>query len=50
MGGGKWNVRGEERSVQGVVGKVEGKRLIGRHRRRWVITLRRKKVGWNDLD
>ena len=33
-------MRGEERCVQGVVGKVEGKRLIGRQRRRWVITLR----------
>jgi hypothetical protein len=29
-------VRGEEeKCVQGLVGKLEGKRLIGRQRRRW---------------
>jgi hypothetical protein len=30
-----WHVRGEESYVQGLVGKLEGKRLIGRQRRRW---------------
>jgi len=26
---------GEERCIQGLVGKAEGKRLLGRPRRRW---------------
>jgi hypothetical protein len=31
----QWHVRGEERCVQGLVGKLEGKRLIVRQRLRW---------------
>jgi hypothetical protein len=31
----KWHVKGEERCGQGLVGKLEGKRLIGRQKRRW---------------
>ena len=35
LGKKKWHVKGEERYVQGLVGKLEGKRLTGRQRRRW---------------
>jgi hypothetical protein len=35
-----------------LVGKPEGRRLLGRPRRRWVdnITMDRVEVGWGDVD
>jgi hypothetical protein len=38
-------VRGEERCVECLVGKVEGKRLIGRQRSRWGDNIKMKKSG-----
>ena len=35
MGGACSAYGGEERYIQGLVGKPEGKRPLGRHRRRW---------------
>ena len=47
---GQWHVRGEERCVQGLVGKLEGKRLIGRQRRgRGDIEMEFKGIGRNGL-
>ena len=48
---GKWHVRAEERRVQSLVRKVEGKRLIGRQRRRWGdnIEIAFKGIGRNGL-
>ena len=43
-------MRGEEKGLQGLVGKFEGKRLIGRRRRRWGDNIKMEKVGWVDLD
>jgi hypothetical protein len=41
MGGSFSSYRGRERRVQGFGGKPEGKRSLGRPRRRWKIILRR---------
>jgi hypothetical protein len=48
---GQWHVRGEERCVQGLMGKLEGKRLIGRQRFRWGdnIEMEFKGIGRNGL-
>jgi hypothetical protein len=42
-----------ERYAQEVlVGKLEGRRTLGKHRRRWEdnIKIRLKEIGWEDVD
>jgi hypothetical protein len=44
---------GEERNVYRIlVGKPEGKRPLGRPRRRWMdnIKIDNREIGWNDMD
>jgi hypothetical protein len=43
---------GEEERVYVVGGKTEGKRPLGRQRRRWLNTIRMDlvQVGWHDVD
>jgi len=38
----------DERRIQGSVGKPEGKKLLGRHRRRWEdnIKMELQQLGW----
>jgi hypothetical protein len=44
--------KGEEESYTLLVGKTEGKRPLGRPRRRWVDNIRiyLGEVGWDDVD
>jgi hypothetical protein len=49
------STHGEKRNAYGIlVGKAEGKRSLGRPRRRWVdkfkIDLKRNRMGWYGLD
>jgi hypothetical protein len=51
--GGPCSTNGENRNAYGLlVGKPEGKRPLGRPRRRWVDNIRMDlgEVGWSDLD
>jgi hypothetical protein len=51
--GGACSTNGEKRNVYRLlVGKPEGKRLLGRPRRRWVdnIGMDLGEVGWRDVD
>jgi hypothetical protein len=51
--GGPCSTNGEKRNVYRVlVGKPEGKRPLGRSRRRWVDNIRMDlgEVGWGDVD
>ena len=43
---------GEESCIQDLMGKTEGKRLLGRCRRRWKdnIKIDFQEVGWADMD
>jgi len=48
----RWAGRVEERCVHGVLGKSEGKRPLGRPRRRWEdnIKIGIQEVGWGAMD
>jgi hypothetical protein len=51
--GGPCGTNGEKRNANRLlVGKPEGKRLLGRPRRRWVDNIRMYlgEVGWGDID
>jgi hypothetical protein len=51
--GGPCSTNGEKRNAYRLlVGKPEGKRPLGRRRRRWVDNIRRGlgEVGWGDVD
>jgi hypothetical protein len=51
--GGSCSTNGEKRNAYRLlVGKPEGKRLLGRPRRRWVDNIRMDlgEVGWGDVD
>jgi hypothetical protein len=51
--GGPCSTNGEKRSAYRLlVGKLEGKRPLGRPRRRWVDNIRMdlEEVGWGDVD
>jgi hypothetical protein len=51
--GGPCSTNGEKRNAYRLlVGKPEGKRLLGRSRRRWVgnIMIDLGEVGWSDVD
>jgi hypothetical protein len=51
--GGPCSTNGDKRNVYRLlVGKPEGKRPLGRPRRRWVDNIRRDlgEVGWGDVD
>jgi hypothetical protein len=52
MGGSCSTYGGEEERDRLLVGKPEGKRPLGRPRRRWVDNIRMDigKVGWGDVD
>ena len=52
MGGACSAYGGEERRIQGLVGKPEGKRPLGRSRRRWEdnIKMDLEEVGWWGMD
>jgi len=52
MGGACSAYGGEERRIQGLVGKPEGKRPLGRSRRRWEdnIKMDLQEVGWWGMD
>jgi hypothetical protein len=53
MGGACSTNGGEEECIYGIlVGKPEGKRPLGRPRRRWVdnINLDLREIGWNGVD
>jgi hypothetical protein len=52
MGGPCSTNGGEEERVKIIVGKPEGKRPLGRPRRRWVDNIRMdlEEVGWGDVD
>ena len=43
---------GEERCIQGLLGRPEGRRLLDRPRRRWVDNIKTdlREVGWGSLD
>jgi hypothetical protein len=49
--GGSCSTNGEKRNAYRLlVGKPEGKRPLGRPRRRWVIKIDLGEVGWGDVD
>jgi hypothetical protein len=51
--GGACSTNGEERNGHRLlVGKLEGRRLLGRPRRRWLDNIRMDfvEVGWGDVD
>jgi hypothetical protein len=51
--GGPCSTNGEKRNAYRLlVGKPEGRRPLGRPRRRWVINIRMdlEEVGWGDVD
>jgi hypothetical protein len=49
--GGTCSTNGEKRNAYRLfVGKPEGKRLLGRPRRRWVDNIRNLEVGCGDVD
>jgi hypothetical protein len=52
MGGACSTNEGEEERVRLLVGKPEGRRSLGRPRRRWLDNTRMDlvEVGWDDLD
>ena len=52
MGGACSAYGGEERRIQGFVGKPEGKRPLGRTRRRWESNIKMdlQEVGWGGMD
>jgi hypothetical protein len=43
---------GEEVCIYDIVGKPEGKRSLGRPRRRWVDNIKTnlREIGWDDVD
>ena len=51
MNGARSRYEGEERCIQDFVGKPEGKRLLGRHSRRWEdnIKMDLQEVGCGDM-
>jgi hypothetical protein len=46
------NTNGEKNACRTLVGKSEGKRPLGRKRRRWVhiIKMDLREIGWDDMD
>jgi hypothetical protein len=52
MGGAFSTYRGEERCIQGFVGRPEGNSALGRSRRRWKDNIRMglQEVGWGRTD
>jgi len=52
VGGASGIYGGQEKCVQGLVGRADGKRLLGRHGRRWEYNIKAnlQEMEWGDMD